>query len=313
LRTRSPQIAAAETGLLRPRETARTLLLWTALVLGFFTISARQEYYSLPALPALALLVGGTLAVAERGNARRTSRSILRWHRWLLVPFCSVCAVVALFFAVTAPRINPGTDISDLLNQSGAYNLSLSHLFDLTGRAMGYFRSPLILFGLSMLAVGPLSFLLRRRQHLFAANLSLAAASACLLLAVHVGLVRFYPTLGSKELSEAILQNQRTAPSESDLIVIDGELTSGSTLLFYTHQPAHLVNGRINGPWYGSFWPDAPQIFESDDSLHHLWSGQRRIFLLTYHPEDRIPELRQFGSVRVVASAGGKSVLSNYP
>ncbi|HEX3570324.1 MAG TPA: glycosyltransferase family 39 protein [Acidobacteriaceae bacterium] len=313
LRTRAPQIARAETGLLRPREAALTLLLWAALVLGFFTLSARQEYYSLPALPALALMAGGALAVAERRTARQTRRSTLAWHKWMLVPFCTVCAAVALFFAVTAPHVDASTDISDLLNQGGDYNLSLGHLFDLTGRAMGFFRPPLVLFGLSMLAIGPLTYLLRRRDRFFAANISLATAAMFLLLAVHEGLVRFYPTLGSKQLSESILDAQRAAPRPNDLILIDGELTAGSTLLFYTQQPVHLVNGRMNGPWYGSFWPDAPQIFETDNSLRRLWPGPRRLFLLTYHPEDRVPDLSRFGQVHVLASIGGKSVLTNQP
>ena len=39
--------------------------MWAGVVLVFFTFSARQEYYSLPALPALALMVGGLLARAE--------------------------------------------------------------------------------------------------------------------------------------------------------------------------------------------------------------------------------------------------------
>ena len=313
LRTRAPQIARAETGLQRPREAALTLLLWSGLVLGFFTLSARQEYYSLPALPALALLAGGALAVAERPSARQVRRYTLAWHKWMLVPFCSLCAVIALFFAVTAPHVNPSTDISDLLNQGGDYNLSLGHLFDLTGRAMGFFRPPLVLFGLAMLAIGPLTYLLRRRDRFFVANLSLAAAATCLLIAVHAGLVRFYPTLGSKQLSVAILDAERTSPNPSDLIVIDGELTAGSTLLFYTQQPVHLVNGRINGLWYGSFWPDTPKVFETDDSLRRLWPGPQRLFLLTYHPEDRIPDLSRFGQVHVLASVGGKSVLTNEP
>jgi len=313
LRTRAPQIARGETGLLRPRETALTLLLWTALVLGFFTLSARQEYYSLPALPALALLAGGALAVAERPSARQTRESTLAWHKWMLVPFCTACAVIALFFVITAPRVNPSTDISDLLNQNGAYNLSLGHLFDLTGEAMGFFRPPLVLFGLAMLAIGPLTYRLRCRRHLLSANLSMAAAAMCLLLAVHQGLVRFYPTLGSKQLSNAILADQRRAPNSSDLILIDGELTAGSTVLFYTQQRVHLVDGRINGPWYGSFWPDAPRIFETQESLRRLWPGPQRVFLLTYHPEVRVPDLSRFGQVHVLASAGGKSVLTNRP
>ena len=125
----------------RRHEAALTLLLWTALVLGFFTLSARQEYYSLPALPALALMAGGLLARADRRSAtnpgapylgvpgelaRRgeyldsemwASRSALRWHLWLLVPIGSIAAAVALFFAITAPHTDPHTDIATLLAQ----------------------------------------------------------------------------------------------------------------------------------------------------------------------------------------------------
>ena len=309
----------------RNYEAALTLLLWSTLVLGFFTLSARQEYYSLPALPALALMAGGLLACADRewsttalgaphlASEMWASRSALRWHLWLLVPIGTLCAAIAFFFAVTAPHTDPHTDISTLLSQGGAYNLSLGHLFDLTGRAMGLFRGPLTFFGLSMITIGPLTYLLRRSGRTYAANLSLAAAAACLLLCMHAGLVRFYPTLGSKGLADAILADQRAHPQSDDLIVIDGELTSGSTLLFYTGEPVHLVNGRINGPWFGSFWPDAPAIFETDESLRQLWSGRRRIFLLTYHPDQRIPDLARFAPVHTLASAGGKSILTNQP
>jgi hypothetical protein len=298
-------------------EASLTLMLWTGLVLGFFTLSARQEYYSLPALPALALMAGGLLARAEctsHGIADpAANRSALAWHKWLLVPLCSLCAVIALFFAVTAPHTDPNTDIAVLLQQGSNYNLSLGHLFDLTGAAMGLFRTPLALVGISMIVIGPLTNVLRRNGRTYAANLALAAAATCLLLCMHEGLVRFYPTLGSKGLAEAILADQTHHPRPGDLIVIDGELTSGSTLLFYTQQPAHLVDGRINGPWYGSFWPDSPQVFETSDSLDRLWAGSKRVYLLTYHPDVRTPELNRFGSVHTLASAGGKSILTNQP
>jgi hypothetical protein len=297
-------------------EAVLTLLLWSGLVLCFFTLSARQEYYSLPALPALALMVGGLLAQADcrKGDAlsMTASKSALWGHKWLLIPICGLCAAVALFFAVTAPHTDPHTDISSLLEQGGAYNLSLGHLFDLTGRAMGLFRGPLLLVGLSMIVIGPLAYMLRRLGHTYAANLSLAAGASCLLLCMHQGLVRFYPTLGSKDLALAIVDDQQMHPRPDDLIVIDGELTAGSTLLFYTQEPVHLVNGRINGPWYGSFWPDAPAIFETDSSLRQLWASPRRIFLLTYQPGARTPDLSRFGTVKTLAAAGGKSILTNW-
>jgi 4-amino-4-deoxy-L-arabinose transferase-like glycosyltransferase len=316
-----PEIYAAEqdaaiAGVRRDRKTALTLLLWVGLVLGFFTLSARQEYYSLPALPALALMAGGLLACADPDSLHRFSaiayRSALVWHKWLLVPIGSLCAAIALFFAITAPRVDANTDIAALLNQGGAYNLSLGHLFDLTGRAMGLFRAPLALVGLSMIVIGPLTYLLRRNRHTYVANLSLAAAATCLLLCMHEGLVRFYPTLGSKGLAEAILADQTQHPRSGDKIIIDGELTAGSTLIFYTEQQVHLINGRINGLWFGSFWPDSPSIFETEESLRQLWAGPRRIFLFTYNPTIRTTDLNPYGSVHTIASSGGKTVLTNH-
>jgi 4-amino-4-deoxy-L-arabinose transferase-like glycosyltransferase len=299
------------------REAALTLLLWAGLVLIFFTFSARQEYYSLPAVPALALMAGGLLARADRDPSGPAARSALLAHRWLLVPICSLLAAIALFFAITAPHTDPRTDIATLLSQGGNYNLSLAHLFDLTGRAMGLFRAPLTFVALGMIVIGPLSYILRRKAHLYAANLTLAAAAVCLLLCMHEGLVRFYPTMGSKGLAQAIVAEQTAHPAlatqQPDLIMIDGELTSGSTLLFYTRQPAHFVNGRVNGTWYGSFWPDAPAVFDDDASLNRLWAGPRRIFLLTYTPAARTASLSPFGPVRTLAAAGGKSILTNQP
>ena len=294
-----------------PAKTALTLLLWAGLVLVFFTFSARQEYYSLPAVPALALMAGGLLARADRDPSSPAARSALAWHRWLLIPLCSLLAAVALFFAITAPHAGPHTDIATLLSQGGDYNLSLSHLFDLTGRAMGLFRAPLAFVALGLIVIGPLSYILRLKAHTYAANLTLAAAAVCLLLSMHEGLVRFYPTMGSKGLAQSIVAEQTARPRPDDLILIDGELTSGSTLLFYTRQPAHFVNGRVNGAWFGSFWPDAPAVFDDDASLDRLWAGPRRIFLLTYTPAARTSSLSPFGPVRTLASAGGKSILTN--
>ena len=301
----------------REREAALALLLWAGVVLVFFTFSARQEYYSLPAIPAQALMTGGLLARADRSgrernaDAEQAAHSALLWHRWLLLPLCTLVAAVALYFAIAAPHADPHTDIATLLSQGGDYNLSLSHLFDLTGAAMGLFRAPLAFVGVGMLAIGPLAYLLRRAGRTYAANMTLAAAGACLLLCMHEGLVRFYPTLGSKGLAEAIVAEQSAHPRAGDLIAIDGELTAGSTLLFYTRQPVHFVNGRINGPWYGSFWPDSPAVFDDEAALDRLWAGPRRVFLLTYHPDTRIPDLSRFGPVRTLAAAGGKSILTN--
>jgi hypothetical protein len=127
------------------------------------------------------------------------------------------------------------------------------------------------------------------------------------LLAAHSGLIRFNPILGSKDLAEAI----KAVQAPNDLTILDGEFTSGSTLVFYTGQPIHLINGRVNTLWYGSFWPDAPNVFETDASLHQLWASPRRIFLFTYNRDARERDLAPFGPTYVLAEAGGKTVLTN--
>ncbi|MGA9855326.1 MAG: glycosyltransferase family 39 protein, partial [Gammaproteobacteria bacterium] len=138
----------------RAKEAALSLIVWAVLVLGFFSLSSRQEYYSLPAIPALALIAGGLLAQADAytANARRRA---LHWHLYFLIPLTTLLAAICGYFALTAPHAAPGTDISTLLDANPAfYNLSLGHLFDLTGAAMGLFRGPLTAVALSMLGIG---------------------------------------------------------------------------------------------------------------------------------------------------------------
>lgn len=290
----------------RQREAALSLVLWTLLVLGFFTLSSRQEYYSLPAIPALALMAGGLLVHADREPA--ANRSALRWTLWLLVPITTLVAVVCGYFTLTAPHPAPGTDIATLLaGNPDLYNLSLGHIFDLTGAAMGLFRAPLAGVAVSMIALGLGSYLLRRSGRGYAANLTMAAAMVLTLTCAHEGLKRFYPILGSKGLAMAIDKVQQPG----DLIILDGEFTSGSTLVFYTHQQVHLLNGRVNTLWYGSFWPDAPKVFETEESLHSLWASPRRVFLFTYNVAARAKDLAPNGPVHVLATAGGKTVLTN--
>jgi hypothetical protein len=264
-------------------------------------------------------MAGGLLARAESRTQTASvdaQQSSLRWSAWFLLPITILIAVVCGYFAATAPRPAAGADLATLLsNNPDLYNLSLGHLYDLTGAAMGLFRGPLTAVAFSMVAVGPVAYLLRRSGRLYAANLTLAAGMSVTLLSAHEGLVRFNPILGSKGLSQSILEAQKASPTPvgtaPDLIVLDGELTSGSTLIFYTRQQVHLINGRVNGLWYGSFWPDAPAIFETEDSLRQLWSSPRRVFFFTYKPGDRQHDLSPYGAVRTLAAAGGKSILTN--
>ena len=291
------------------RNTALILLLWAGIVLCFFCLSSRQEYYSLPALPALALLIGGLLARAHEGNPL-AERRVLAASGLFLLPLSLLVSAITGYFAIAVPTPPAGADIASLLMCDPAkYDLALGHMYDLTGRAMSLFRGPLAIVCVAMLVGGPLSHLFRARRRHLLANLSLIVASVAVLLCVHEGLARFYPIIGSKSLALAI--NDVYQPG--DRILIDGEYTLGSTLNFYTQQPVSLVDGRMNGTWYGSYWPDASHVFETNDSLHRLWSSSSsRLFLLTYNPS-RAADLSSYGPVYRLAFAGGKTVLTNQP
>jgi 4-amino-4-deoxy-L-arabinose transferase-like glycosyltransferase len=298
--------------LYRQKEAALSCLLWAGIILGFFTLSSRQEYYHLPALPALALLVGGFLASADATlrNQSHAAKRALNATLYFLVPLGTILFLLCSYLALTAPHHAVNTTLSDVLRSNPAdYTLSLGHLFDLTGPAMGFFRGPLLTVALGMLFLGPIAWLVRKRNA-FAANLLIAAAMTAVLLAAHEGLVRFYPILGSKDLALAIDRDLRPG----DLLLNDGELTTGSGLLFYTPQsaaPLYLVNGRINGPWFGSFYPDAPKIFLNDADLARLWHGPHRLFLLTENPEARTRFLTPQAPVHPFATSGDETILTN--
>ncbi len=64
------------------------------------------------------------------------------------------------------------------------------------------------------------------------------------------------------------------------MIAIHGEYEAGSTLGFYLRRnDIHIVEGRSSNLWYGSFFPDAPPIFETRESIARKWQGPQRIFL----------------------------------
>ena len=318
------------------------LLVWAAVILLFFAFSTRQEYYVLPALPALALLVAGwitrpfgVLTSRTSKEPRSTRNQVLRQAlkhdtpvraaqrcTAALLVFGALFAAAAIFILLQTHTPAPNTDLATLLTQHPSnYALSMGHFLDLDTRALALFRLPLSLAALSLF-LGPLAaFLLRRRAQLHAANLALAAGAFGFLLAAHLGLQTFAPVLSSAQLAETVAPQVHP----QDLIVIHGEYEAGSTLAFYLQRPdtyaptpgaanfIHILEGRSSNLWYGSFFPDAPKIFETPQTLAAKWPGPQRIFLwqsLT-DPPNQLPPLP--APVYILVKSGGKEIVSNQP
>ncbi len=312
---------------IRPRVSIRTLTrqentrlllgLWAAIPLLFFSFSTRQEYYVLPALPPLILLIASWLNdEATEAESFTVPNPLIRAGQRIsvvLLAFGSIAALAAGFLALRVQSPNPDTDLSTLLKQNPAdYALAFGHFLDLNARAMSAFREPLFLTAIALAAGTLANWLFRRNYKPHAANLALAAATFLFLLAAHISLQIFSPVLTSRQLAAAI----EPILKPSDLIVIHGEYEAASTLGFYLRrpnaesEPLHILNGRSSNLWYGSFFPDAPRIFEDEASLGSKWTGPRRIFLWQ-DLNDPVPALPV--GIYLIAQSGGKEILSNQP
>jgi 4-amino-4-deoxy-L-arabinose transferase-like glycosyltransferase len=299
-------------------ENTRLLLgIWALIPLLFFSLSTRQEYYVLPALPPLILLIAAWLndeaTEAESFTVPNPlTRSGQRISVVLLV-LGSTAALIAGFFVLRAHPLSPNADLASLLRQNpGDYALSFGHFLDLNAQAMSAFRDPLILTAIALFCGTLANWLLRRNYKPHVANLWLATATFAFLLAAHVGLQIFSPVLTSQQLAAAIAPQLKP----SDIIIIHGEYESASTLGFYLQRPSlgtepiHIYDGRSSNLWYGSFFPDAPHIFEDTFSLNLKWTDRRRIFLWQ-DLSDPVPALP--GRTYFIAQSGGKEILSNQP
>jgi len=284
---------------------------WALVIMLFFSFSTRQEYYSLPAIPALALLIGGWLQRERESAADSRDRRDGRIASAVLLAIGFVGFAAAMVLLAKTHPFPAGTDIgSVLVPHPGSYKLSLGHMGDLTLESFGLFRTPLLLVGLGLLAGTGLNWIFRRRGRPFAGNLALTGMMIVLLFCVHRGLVIFSPELSSKRVALEI----QKAWQPGDTIVINGKYEWGSTLNYYTGIELHMLNGRDGNLWFGSYFPGAPEVFENNASFERLWNGPHRVFLFTedFLAKKALADIDQ-SKVFVFARQGGKVVLSNRP
>ncbi len=291
----------------RRQRSYLVFFLWTLVIVGFFSFSTRQEYYTIPALPGMALLVGGWL---QRERASATDSQERRNGRISSAVLLAVDVIIAvagfgLLFFSKAPT--PGTDLSDLLRKHPQdYALSFGHFLDLTPQAMGAFRVPLFGFSLAFLFGTLANWALRRRARAGAGNVALVAMMVVVLACVRIAFGIFSPILSSKDLALAI----RAQYQPGDQIVVIGLYENASTLNFYTGIPLHSLRPPGGNMWYGTQFPDAPRVFETQASFIKMWEGPHRVFLWA---EEEYPPALQGLTSYVLARSGGKIIFSNRP
>ncbi len=311
--------------------TAWLLGLFSAFTLIFFSLSTNQEYYTFPAWTPLLILIAGIVAGMEENlgpdGAPGSGKPPLSMA-WLtgaqaFFAVVGVLSAAALAWGLWDSRHLPFVpDIGTLLAHRavGDYTLSMSHLFDLTGPSFAALRLPAALAAVTLL-VGPAAgWLLRRKGKHLAATVSVALTAAVFLVAAHIAFARFEPMLSSKQLADVILQKG----SPSDTFIIFGDQSDASSVVFYTHnflerRPALLVlprcgqHGEGSSLLWGSCYPDAPDIFLSQEQLAKIWGTGNRKWLFAQDLNQNKAEQLLSGRLYFVRSIADKALWTDRP
>ncbi|MBA3973061.1 MAG: glycosyl transferase [Candidatus Solibacter sp.] len=279
---------------------ARLLMLcWAGFILVFFSFSTTQEYYSLPAYPALALLLG--CAIAE-GSA---------WVRHGLKAAAAVSALAlaaVVYILASVWNLPAPGDISQALTRNPElYTLSLGHMGDLTLNSFAYLRPPLMLAGIAFLC----GTLAAWRWRGAATQLGLALMMVLFLNAARVAMVSFDPYLSSQPLAAALKTELAKRPGT---VVFDNQYYTFSSVFFYAGlERVRLLNGRVNNLEYGSYAPGAPDVFIDDAAFAGLWRGPGRVYILVEKPSAERVRAAASAPLYTVKESGGKYLFTNQP
>jgi 4-amino-4-deoxy-L-arabinose transferase-like glycosyltransferase len=310
--------------------TAWLLSLFTAFTLLFFSISTNQEYYTFPVWPPLLMLIAGVVAgIEENGrlNNGAGGRPALStaWLTGAQAAFAVIglLAAVVLSWGLWQSRHLPYVpDIGTVLAHRGVgdYTLSMSHFFDLTGASFAALRLPAALAAGALLIGSAAGLLLRLKGNHLAATLSLALTLTVFFIAAHIAFVRFEPMLSSEPMAETIMQKG----SPADTVVLYGEQSAASSIIFYTYRffdarPVLLIlprcgqNGEGTTLLWGSCYPDAPDIFRTEDQLVATWGTGERKWLFAQDADRTKVEQLLAGRLYPAQSLADKELWTDRP
>jgi len=270
-------------------------LCWIGVVLGFFTFSTTQEYYSMPAYPAFAILIGSAMAESGQRAWRWATRSTA------VIAGCAAVAIGAILFASWSYP-TPGDIAQALTSHPSAYTLSLGHMGDLTIRSFAYLRLPLAVAGIAMLigAAGAWKYTGGR------AAFALAIMMVLFYQAARLALIAFDPYLGSYDLAQALNK------SPNGGLIVDDPYYEMSTIFFYTNRSGLILNGRVNNLEYGSYAPGAPQVFIDNAGFVERWKSPQRWYVASEDEHaDRLRDLVGASALHPIATSGGKTIYTN--
>lgn len=281
------------------------VLLWAAAVIGFFALTpSRLEYYSLPAFPALALLVGRLWGAELAPRPQEAPGGGLAYSCYGLFTI----AVGLLPAPYLFPRLQ---DVSmyNMFTAMDAYSRDIQAgiLSNAKVYSVPSFQEmvPLLHGATLILLVGisaaTLAWLSRRPGLTIACLIGTMLPT---LTTIQNGIVLFDPHRSIQRLAEVVRHDYR--PGEQ--IIIDGPYENFASADFYIGQRARVLRGHFGDLEFGSRYPEAKATFVDDGEFVQLWQGAGRVYLFSDAPE-RLTELRALSPRTVLLGRSGKNWL----
>jgi 4-amino-4-deoxy-L-arabinose transferase-like glycosyltransferase len=298
------------------QQTILLLLIFSTLVLLFFSISTNQEYYTFPVYLPLLMLVAASLTSIERNPLDPTLRRALTFT-FATYTLLGLAIAAALAYGLWSARHLPFVpDIGELLahRNVGDYTLSMSHFFDLTGPSFAALRLPASLALIAFLLGPAIAWLFYTRLRFLPAILTVAATSTVFLAAAHIAFVRFNPMLSSANFAQTIQTLEHTGQvSPNNVILIFGDQAFGSSIPFYLDRRVELVDGRTTSMLFGSTFPDAPPIFLTSADLLAQWGhGPRKLLFVPLEQRDAVDHLLGTHQI-ILQQTSGKALITDRP
>ena len=278
-------------------------LLWLAVIVGLFAASrSRLEYYTLPALPGFALLIGKLWDDVWGGASRHGGAAS---PRVLAAALGAVAALMAVAAGAALAVLGPGKDL-------------VFRFFAASWPESGWVGSPeqvavlerirvptmVTLAGAAAFTAGALAAVRRGRSRL-ACGL-LAGMMVPFFALVHWGFLTMEPFQSTRAVAEIIRRVAR--PDDPVVFQEPHEYMWVGGITFYARRPVLILKDpKFDG--VAARRREPPDRFVDREGLLRLWTSGRRVVVVADGGGDLPAVLHQARPATVLGQSGGRVVL----
>jgi hypothetical protein len=120
--------------------------------------------------------------------------------------------------------------------------------------------------------------------------------------------------LSSKRIADKIEGLEASgAISRNNTVLMYGDQAYGSSIPFYLGRQVDLVEGRSTSMLFGSYFPDAPHIFLTNEDLLKIWgTGDRKLLFVPLEKRDTVDSLLGNNKI-LLQETSGKALYTDRP